>query len=65
MKILSSVHEFHREGSSWVFNKIVGFDICIATYNSLKGSSYTELLDALKNKRAVVNLKIPDNKCSF
>ena len=63
MKILSSAHEFHREGSSWVFNKIVGFDICIATYNPLKGSSYVELPNALKSKKAIVNVQNSDNKC--
>ena len=34
-KFLTTAHNFHKEGSGWVFNKILGFDICIATYRPL------------------------------
>ena len=63
VKILSSAHEFHREGSNWVFDKIVGFDICIATYQPLAASSYIELPEHLQNKKAIINIKNDDNKC--
>ena len=58
VKILSSAHEFHREGSNWVFDKIVGFDICIATYQPLAASSYIELPEHLQNKKAIINIKM-------
>ena len=35
----------------------------IAKYTPLKGSSYIDLPDYLKNKKAIVNVKNQDNKC--
>ena len=62
-KIIASAHDFHREGSDWVFHRILGFDICIAIYQPLHGSSYIELPRELKSKHAIVNIHNNDNKC--
>ena len=63
-KILSSAHSFHREGSNWIFQKIVKFDICVATYHPIQPSSYIDLPLFIKNKKAVINVKnTNDNKC--
>ena len=62
-KILTSAHDFHREGSDWTFDKILGYDLCIASYQPLTGNGYIELPDRLKAKRAIINVKNDDDKC--
>ena len=62
-KILLSAHEYHREGSNWTFDKILGFDICIATYKPLHASTFIKLPKYLKDKKAIINIKNTDNKC--
>ena len=54
----------NRESTSYAapFN-IVKLDVHVAKVNSLTGSSYIELPDFIKNKKACINIKNEDQKC--
>ena len=50
-------------GSGWVFVKIEDLTLHTTGWDPLKASSYIDLPKALKNKRAIINMKNEDNKC--
>ena len=47
----------------WKFRTIIKLEIHTVKYNPLKGGSWIELPDDLKNKRAIVNMRNTDNQC--
>ena len=53
MKLSSTSHEYHCEGSNWIFHKSPGLDICIATYPPPphKVSFFLKLLEYIKKKK--------------
>ena len=63
IKIFTCIQDFHREGSGWIFNKVLILDVCTAEYNPLHGSSFIELPKILQNKKAIVNVQNTDSKC--
>ena len=62
-KITQSLVLVQKEGSGWVLDEILHLDLSIAQYTPVKGSSYVPLASKLKNKKAIINVKNPDNKC--
>ena len=52
-----------REGSGWVVTRAMCLYVNIAKYQPLTGSSYMELPDTLKSKKAIINVKNDDQKC--
>ena len=54
---------YNKEGSNWIFDGIDYFEVVFSKFNPLKGSSYIELPDNIKNKKAVINIKNEDDKC--
>ena len=72
--IENAIEEAHRnidaqmdkwtcQGSGWAVTRVLCLYVNIAKYTPLKGSSYIDLPDYLKNKKAIVNVKNQDNKC--
>ena len=62
--IIVDKHEkFQRNGSGWVFIKIQKLYVNIAQYSPLRGSSYVDLPQEIKNKKACINIKNTDNRC--
>ena len=57
------IEKWTNEGSGWVITKVLNVYLDIAKYTPLKGSSYFDLPDYLKNKKAIVNVKNDDNEC--
>ena len=51
------------EGSGWVFMEVIRLILKIDKWDPLKASSYIDLPDELKNKKAIINMKNEDNKC--
>ena len=51
------------EGSGWVFMEVKRLILKIDKWDPLKASSYIDLPDELKNKKAIINMKNEDNKC--
>ena len=51
------------EGSGWVFLEAENLTLHTSIWNPLNASSYIELPQFLKNKKAIINMKNQDNKC--
>jgi hypothetical protein len=52
-----------RNRSGWRIDMLTVLWLDIAKYEPIKGGSYLPLADALKNKRAVINVKNKDDNC--
>ena len=53
----------NNEGSGYGIYRINYLRLNLNSYVPLKGSSYTELPEEIKNKKACINVKNKDNKC--
>ena len=62
--ILGILEKWTQNGSGWTVDYISTLWLDIAKYQPLRGSSYIPLPKAVKNKKAVVNLKNKDDRCA-
>ena len=63
-KIIDSYNKAKQRGSGWEFNKIESYQIRVADWQPLKGSSYSPLPEKINLTRAVINIKnTKDNEC--
>ena len=62
-KILKDVEEFQINGSGWYFKEVLKLEVHTVEYNPIKGSSYIDLPEWIKNKKAIINIKNRDDKC--
>ena len=53
----------NAEGSGWTLERIINIELHTATWDPLNAGSYIELPTALKNKKAIINMKNQDDKC--
>ena len=61
--IETNIDKWTREGSGWVVTRVMCLYVNIGKYAPLTGSSYMELPDTLKSKKAIINVKNDDQKC--
>ena len=57
------IEKWTREGSGWTVTKVLNVYLDFAKYTPLKGSSYLDLPDKLKSKKAIINVKNKDQQC--
>ena len=62
-KISTSIDEFTRRGSGWIFIKFVNICLHVTEYRPAAGGTFLELPSVLKNKRTLLNIKNNDNYC--
>ena len=63
-QILNKIAQWISEGSGWTIQSIENHYINIVNYNPLKGSSYIELPQELRNSaKGLINMKNEDNEC--
>ena len=63
-QILNKIAQWISEGSGWTIQSIENHFINIANYSPLKGSSYIELPQELRNSaKGLINMKNKDNEC--
>ena len=63
-QILNKISQWISEGSGWTIQLIENHYINIVNYNPLKGSSYIQLPQELRNSaKGLINLKNNDNEC--
>ena len=63
-QILNKITQWISEGSGWTILSIENHYINIVNYNPLKGSSYIELPQELRNSaKGLINMKNKDNEC--
>lgn len=62
-RINENIEQWTEIGSEWKIHKILAAFIHIAKYTPLGGSSYIDLPEYLKNKKAILNVQNTDNQC--
>ena len=61
--ILELLEKWTQRGSGWAVDRVDTLWLDIARYQPLRGGSYIPLPAAVKNKKAVVNVKNKDDHC--
>ena len=51
------------EGSGWVFVEVENLTLHTSKWNPINAGSYIDLPEALKNKKAIINMKNEDEEC--
>ena len=63
-KILNMIAQWISEGSGWTIESVDNHYLNIVQYQPMKGSSYIELPQELRNgKKGLINMKNKDNEC--
>ena len=62
-RISEEIDTFINNGSGWVLKSIDKLEIYVVNYKPLKGSSYIDLPNIIKHKKACINVKNNDQKC--
>ena len=62
-RVLETLEKWTQRGSGWAVVQVHTLWLDIARYQPLRGGSYIPLPPALKNKKAVVNVKNMDDHC--
>jgi hypothetical protein len=62
-ELIQRTEDQELHGSGWVFVRFKNFELHLARYKPLKGSSWFDLPPALKRKQAIVNVKNTDQQC--
>ena len=57
------VDKFTNNGSGWILDNVLSLSVNFSKYTPLKGSSFIELPDYLKTKKAIINVKNEDQEC--
>lgn len=64
LDLVEKIDNLEFRGSGWIFDKILEFNLDTTSYEPMKkGSSYVELPEYIRNKKAVLNIKNNDDKC--
>ena len=63
-QILNMIAQWVSEGSGWTIQSVDNHHLNIVQYQPMKGSSYIELPQELRNsKKGLINMKNEDNEC--
>jgi hypothetical protein len=62
-KLITESQNFQREGSAWRLINVNFLQLRTNKYNPMRASSYIDLSEKLKLKKAYINIKNEDNKC--
>ncbi|KAK3767931.1 hypothetical protein RRG08_052614 [Elysia crispata] len=62
-RLLETLEKWTQRGSGWAVDQVHTLWLDIARYQPLRGGSYIPLPAAVKNKKAVVNVKNRDDHC--
>ncbi|CAH1646013.1 unnamed protein product [Spodoptera littoralis] len=61
--VVGKICQFEKKDSGWSLNQIKYIDMNVNKFNPLRGSSYINLPQDIKSKKAVINVKNNDNMC--
>lgn len=61
--IVKQMEELQEKNSGWTLYTINSLSVNVNKYNPMRGSSYIELPNSIKMKKACVNVENNDNKC--
>ena len=57
------IEAWSARGSGWVLERIMVAYVNVARYQPLRGGTYLELPQKLKNKKAIINVQNRDEEC--
>ena len=57
------IESWSEKGSGWVVDRIETGYVNVARYQPLRGGTYLDLPQKLKNKKAIINVRNRDNQC--
>ena len=61
--LLELLEKWTQRGSGWIIDRVEALWLNIARYQPLRGGSYIQLPAAVRNKKAVINVKNKDDQC--
>lgn len=61
--VLNRIDEVELRGSGFSLCEIIELNIQVCNFEKISGSTYIELPEFLKRKRAIINVQNDDNKC--
>lgn len=61
--LCTRMSEFEKKDSGWSLKKILFVDMNVNKFNPLKGSSFLDLPNDIKSKKAVINVQNNDYQC--
>lgn len=61
--ICKKIENFEDRDSGWAYLRSLYLEVNINKYEPLRGSSFIDLPETIKNKRACINIKNSDNYC--
>ena len=61
--IQTDIEEFEQQGSGWSLHSIIKLTVKINKFNPVRESSYVNLLDKIRYKKACINVRNNDNMC--
>ena len=62
-QLRTMIDKFEGKGSGWNFIKIIEVNLFIIKYEPIKGGSYIDLPDNIKNKKCCINIQNEDQLC--
>ena len=62
-EILENIAKYSSNGSNWRVSSILKMDVNVINYSPLSASSWIELSNPLKEKKAIINMQSNDNEC--
>ena len=62
-KLINKADDFERKRSGWCLNEIRFLELIINKCEPLRGSSYIDLPENSKSKKAILNVKNKDDNC--
>ena len=62
-RLIELIESLQGEGSGWIFDEVLHFDILTSVYKPLAGSSWVPLPKFLASKKAIINPKNSDREC--
>ncbi|CAF4913045.1 unnamed protein product, partial [Rotaria socialis] len=63
-EVIEKIYKYTCEGSGWIINKLLDFEIKLVEYKPLKASSYIQLPLKYQNpKFGLINIQNKDNEC--
>ena len=64
-RMIEKMATFQSMGRGWRLHSIIRLELHTVRYNPLRRESYIPLPKELANKKAIINMKNGDNKCSL
>ena len=61
--IYEAITNYNKNGSGWVFKKVIRLDIYMVELVPIRGNSFIPLPKVLADKKANINMENEDNQC--